>query len=104
VYFLDADRLCPVRSVTYVSGRSQKFNKNAHSPRLFVEGNVYGMYFFGYGNFVSFEDTLGITINKHFSVGAGYALASRLNVNGSKDRLAFDLTQKGPLVGVQLSF
>ena len=42
--------------------------------------------------------------NKHFSVGAGYALASRLNVNGTNDRLALDLTQKGPLVGVQFSF
>jgi hypothetical protein len=75
-----------------------------NSPRVFVEGNVYGMYLFGYGNFVSFEDSLGITFNKHFSVGAGYALASRLNVHGTKDRLAFSLTQKGPLVGVQLSF
>ena len=23
------------------------------SPRVFIDGNVYGMYFFGYGNFVS---------------------------------------------------
>lgn len=74
------------------------------SPRVFIEGNVYGMYFFGYGNFVSSAGALGFTINRHISVGAGYTLASRLNVNGSSDRLAFDLTQKGPLANVEFSF
>ena len=32
-----------------------------NSPRLFVEGNVYGMYLFGYGNFVSTSDTIRVT-------------------------------------------
>ena len=36
-----------------------------NSPKLFVEGNVYGMYFGGYGNFVSSSDTLGLTVAKH---------------------------------------
>jgi len=30
-----------------------------NSPRLYVEGNVYGMYFFGCGNFVSTADDIG---------------------------------------------
>jgi len=30
-----------------------------NSPRVFVDGNVYGMYLFGYGNFVSTADYLG---------------------------------------------
>jgi hypothetical protein len=33
-----------------------------NSPRLFVEGQVYGMYLFGYGNFVSTVDDIGFTI------------------------------------------
>jgi hypothetical protein len=74
------------------------------SPRVFLEGNLYGMYFFGYGNYVSSAGALGFTVTRHISLGAGYTLASRLNVNGSSDRLAFDLTQKGPMANVEFSF
>jgi len=40
------------------------------------------------------------------SVNAGYQLGSRLNVNvdSKKDRLGLSLTQKGPIVGVEVSF
>ena len=77
-----------------------------NSPRVFVEGNVYGMYFFGYGNFVSSAGTLGLTLSKHVSVNAGYQLGSRLlvNNNSSSDRIGLNLTQKGPHVGVEFSF
>ncbi len=75
-----------------------------NSPRVFVEGNLYGMYFFGYGNFVSTADSLGITLTKHISANAGYQLGSRLNVNGSTDRLGLNLTQKGPIVGMEFTF
>jgi len=77
-----------------------------NSPRLYVEGNLYGMYFFGYGNFVSTSDDVGVTLNKHLSLNAGYQLGSRLNVNvdGKKDRLGLSLTQKGPIVGAEVSF
>ncbi len=34
------------------------------SPRVFVEGQVYGMYLFGYGNFVSTADDIGLTLLK----------------------------------------
>ena len=37
-----------------------------NSPRLFVEGNVYGMYLFGYGNFVSTADTIGLMLAQAF--------------------------------------
>jgi hypothetical protein len=76
------------------------------SPRLYVEGNLYGMYFFGYGNFVSTADDIGVTLTKHLSVNAGYQLGSRLNVNvdAKKNRLGLDLTQKGPIVGMEVSF
>jgi hypothetical protein len=76
-----------------------------NSPKLFVEGNLYGMYLFGYGNFVSTADNLGFAINKHFSVNAGYQLGSRLVVNNKNaDRIGIHLTQQGPIVGAEVSF
>lgn len=76
------------------------------SPRVFIEGNVYGMYFFGYGNFVSSMGTLGFSVNKHLSINAGYQLGSRLivNNNSSSNRIGIDLTQRGPMAGLELSF
>ncbi len=77
-----------------------------NSPRVFVEGDIYGMYFFGYGNFISTSNSLGVTINRHFSALAGYALGSRMVVNNSSSskRIGVHLTQKGPTAGVQVSF
>jgi hypothetical protein len=76
-----------------------------NSPRLFLEGNVYGMYFFGYGNFVSSAGTLGVTLTKHLSVNAGYQLGSRLVVkSNATDRIGIRLTQRGSIVGLEYSF
>jgi hypothetical protein len=76
-----------------------------NSPRVFIEGNLYGMYLFGYGNFLSTANDIGLTLNKHFSVNAGYALGSRLVVNNnSSDRIGIHLVQKGVLAGVEASF
>jgi len=77
-----------------------------NSPRLFVEGNVYGMYFGGYGNFVSTSDSIGVTLTKHISINAGYQLGSRLvvNNNSSSDRIGVRLTQKGAIAGLEFSF
>ena len=76
------------------------------SPRLFVEGQVFGMYLFGYGNFVSTVDDLGFSFNKHISINAGYQLGSRLVVNNkaSSNRIGVHLTQQGPVVGAEVSF
>jgi hypothetical protein len=75
-----------------------------NSPRVFIEGNLYGMYFFGYGNFVSSAGDLGFTLSKHVTANAGYQLGTRLNINGTSNRLGLDLTQKGPVVGLEFSF
>jgi hypothetical protein len=77
-----------------------------NSPRLFVEGNVYGMYFGGYGNFVSTSDSIGVTLTRHISINAGYQLGSRLvvNNNSSSDRIGVRLTQKGAIAGLEFSF
>ena len=77
-----------------------------NSPRVFVDGQVYGMYFFGYGNYVSAWGSLGFTIVKHLSAKAGYQLGSRLVVNRdtSSNRIGLNLTEKGPTVGLEFSF
>ena len=87
-----------------VLGPDVRFYLIPNSSRLFVTGNVLGMYLFGYGNFVSTFDTLGLTITKHLSARAGYALASRLNIKTKSSRNGISLTQKGPLVGLEFSF
>lgn len=74
------------------------------SPRLFVEGNVMGMYLFGYGNFISTFGQVGVNLSKHFALYAGYQLGSHLVVNNTHDRLGVRLVQKGAIVGLQTSF
>lgn len=77
-----------------------------NSSRLYAEGNVLGMYLFGYGNFVSTADDLGLTLTKHLSVNAGYQLGSRLvvNNNSSSNRIGIHLTQQGAIAGLEVSF
>lgn len=77
-----------------------------NSPRVFIQGGVYGMYLFGYGNFVSTADGIGVSLNKHISLNAGYQLGSRLVVkeSSSANRVGLRLTQQGAIVGAQFSF
>jgi hypothetical protein len=77
-----------------------------NSPRVFIEGNVYGMYFFGYGNFVSTANALGVTLNKHITLNAGYQVGSRLVVHNSEsaNRIGLRLTEQGAIVGAEFSF
>jgi hypothetical protein len=77
-----------------------------HSPRLYVQGNVYGMYFFGYGSFLSSAGTLGVRVAQHLDVIAGYQLGSRLDAHNSSshNRFGLSLTQTGAVVGVEVPF
>ncbi len=63
-----------------------------NSPRLYVEGNVLGMYLFGYGNFVSTADDVGFTLSKHLSLNAGYQLGSHL----SRQQQQFEQSHRDP--------
>jgi len=74
------------------------------TPRLFVEANVLGMYFFGYGNYVSSYGTLGFKLTKNLSLVGGYTLGSRVDIKTKSDRLGMTLSQHGALAGLQVSF
>lgn len=75
-----------------------------NSPRLFVDGDIYGMYLFGYGNFLSTNDYVGISIAKHLALTAGYQLASRLVVTPQANRIGLHMTQQGAIVGLEFPF
>ena len=76
------------------------------SPGVFVDGQLYGMYFFGYGNYLATWGNLGVTITKHLNAKAGYQLGSRLVVNSDTktNRIGLTLTEKGPTVGMEFQF
>ncbi len=74
------------------------------SQRLFVEGNLNGMWLFGYGNYLSTYNDLGFAFGKHLAVKAGYAYASRFRVNDSGGRIGLNLDQRGPTAGFDISF
>jgi hypothetical protein len=93
-----------LRAPIPVLGPDVRFYLLPNSSRLYITGNVLGMYFFGYGNFVSTFDTLGLTVNRHLGIRAGYQLGTRFVVNNKADRIGLDLTQKGPTVGLEFSF
>lgn len=72
--------------------------------RLFVTANILGMYFFGYGDFISSQGTVGFKLTKNIAARGGYYLGSRFNVNTKSNQVGVNLTQKGPLAGLELSF
>jgi hypothetical protein len=71
------------------------------SGRVYVNGAIKGMYFFGYGQFITAEADLGVRLSKHLSVQGGYLLGSRTIVHGTSDRMGVSLTQKGPVFGIE---
>lgn len=93
-----------LRAPLPVAGPTGRFYLIPNSSRLFVTGQLLGMYFFGYGNFLSTLDTLGFTVNRHFGIRGGYQLAQRFTINNKSNRIGFDLTQKGPVAGIEFSF
>jgi hypothetical protein len=49
---------------------------------------------------------LGYSINGHLNIKAGYQLGNRLVVNRdtSTNRIGLNLTEKGPIVGLEVHF
>lgn len=87
-----------------VAGPTMRYYIFSNSDRLFVDANVLGMYFFGYGNYVSSIGTLGLTITRNLSIRGGYQLASRFDISTKQQRLGVTLSQKGALAGLEISF
>jgi hypothetical protein len=57
-----------LRAPLPVLGPDVRYYLIPNSNRLFVAGDVLGMYFFGYGNFVSSFGTLGLSLNKYLNL------------------------------------
>jgi hypothetical protein len=93
-----------IRAPLPVAGPDFRYYLIPNSRRLFVAGDVLGMYFFGYGNFISSYGTIGLSVNKHLNLQGGYQLSSRLTVKSTDDRIGVDLTQRGAVAGLQVSF
>ena len=93
-----------LRAPLPVFGPDFRYYLIPNSNRLFVAGNVLGMYFFGYGKFVSSYGTLGISVNRHLNLQGGYRLSSNLTIKSKTDRIGLDLTQRGAIAGLEVSF
>jgi hypothetical protein len=52
-----------------------KAKGNLQSTSQFTVVQLYGMYLFGYGNFVSSARVIGVTLSRHISINTGYQLA-----------------------------
>jgi len=72
-----------------------------NSSRLYLDGTLTGMSFFGYGNFVSANAVLGIPLGHHWDARVGYLMGSRLKITGSNNEIQIRLTQKGPVFGAE---
>ena len=74
------------------------------SGRLALEGFVQGMYFGGYGDFISTRAAASVAVTRHWMISAGYQLGTRLSIHGGSDQVGIRLTQKGPVVGIEGSW
>jgi hypothetical protein len=75
-----------------------------HTSRFSVDGSLQGMYFFGYGNFMTAKTSAGIALGRHLSFRAGYQMGRRLKVNDTNSRIGILLIQKGPVAGLEASW
>jgi hypothetical protein len=72
--------------------------------RVYIDGNLKGMYFFGYGNFVSTAGRVGVVLTRHIDFVGGYELGSHLAIHGTSSRLDIRQTQRGPTAGLVFNF
>lgn len=93
-----------LRAPLPVLGPDFRYYLIPNSNRLFVAGNVLGMYFFGYGSFVSSYGTIGVSLNRYLSLQGGYQVSSRLEIKSKTDRIGLNLTQRGAVAGLEVSF
>ncbi|HEX7289200.1 MAG TPA: hypothetical protein VF532_23650 [Candidatus Angelobacter sp.] len=93
-----------IRAPLPVAGPTVRWYIIPNHGILFVDANVLGMYFFGYGNFVSSQGTVGLRFGRNFAIRGGYQLGSRFDINTKAQRIGVSLSQKGALAGLEISF
>jgi hypothetical protein len=75
------------------------------STRLSLQGTFQGMYLFGYGSYYSASGKAQIKVLQHLNLTAGYQLGTRLKVKTDSGRtVGLNLTQKGPVAGIEASW
>jgi len=74
------------------------------SDRIALDGYVQGMYFFGYGDFITARAAAVVKFHPHWSLVAGYEMGTNLSVHGKTDNIGVRLTQKGPIAGIEASW
>lgn len=83
-----------------VAGPEFKYLFIKNSDKYFVDGFLKGMYFFGYGNFISTRGEFGVNPWKGLEATVGYQMGSRLAVHGTSSRLDIRFTQQGLVAGL----
>jgi len=74
------------------------------SDRIALDGYVQGMYFFGYGDFITARAAAVVKFHPHWSLLAGYEMGTNLSVHGKTNNIGVRLTQKGPIAGIEASW
>ena len=75
------------------------------STRLSLQGTFQGMYLFGYGSYYSANGKAQVKVLQHLNLTAGYQLGTRLKVKTDSGRtVGMNLTQKGPVAGIEASW
>jgi len=87
-------------AVLPVAGPEFKYLFIKDSDKYFVDGFVKGMYFFGYGNYVSARGDFGVNPWKGLEATVGYQMGSRLAIHGTESRLDVRFTQQGLVAGL----
>jgi hypothetical protein len=82
---------------------SARSTKSDFACSNWEQKEMYGMYFVGYGSFVSTAGAIGVTLTRRISINGGYQLASHLTVNGTHDHLSLEMSQKGAIAGMEFS-
>lgn len=75
-----------------------------NSKRIALDGSFAGMYFFGYGNFLSARAFMTFAVHPNWNLTAGYQMGTRLTVHGNSDQFGVRLTQKGPITGFEATW
>jgi len=74
------------------------------SNRFALDGGVQGMYFFGYGDFLSANGAAIIKLKSRLNLRLGYQMGTRLTIHGSDNTIGIRLMQKGPVAGIEMSW